>query len=78
MRIAKSLTVSAPRFHIYSIYPKYSDRQARANSVDSDQTPRNAASDQGIRYLPIDISIGNEIIFHSDLRTSFVESVYLM
>ena len=35
----------------YRIYPKYSDRQASANSVDPDQTPHNAASDQGLRCL---------------------------
>ena len=35
----------------YRIYPKYSDRQACANSVDPDQTPQNAASDQGLRCL---------------------------
>ena len=34
-------------------YPKCSDRQARANSVDPDQTPQNAASDQGLHCLPL-------------------------
>ena len=32
---------------------KYSDRQAWANSVDPDQTPQNAASDQGLHCLKI-------------------------
>ena len=31
---------------------KYWDRQAWANSVDPDQTPQNAASDQGLHFLP--------------------------
>ena len=31
----------------------YSDKQACANSLDSDQTPQNAASDQGLHCLPI-------------------------
>ena len=30
------------------ICPMHSDRQAKANSVDADQTPLNAASDQGL------------------------------
>ena len=30
-----------------------SDRQAIANSVDPDQTPQNAASDQGLRLFPL-------------------------
>ena len=29
------------------------DRQAWANSVDPDETPLNAASHQGLRYLPL-------------------------
>ena len=33
------------RYHVDS---KYWDRQAGANSVDPDQTPHNAASDQGL------------------------------
>ena len=31
----------------------YSDGQARANSVDPDQTPQNAASDQGLHCWPL-------------------------
>ena len=38
---------------LYHIYLKYSDRQAWANSVDSDQTPQYAASDLGLRYLQL-------------------------
>ena len=37
----------------YSIYRKYSDKKARANSVDSDEMPQNAASHQGLHCLPI-------------------------
>ena len=36
-----------------SIYPIYSDRQVCANSVDPEQTPQNAASDQGLHFLPL-------------------------
>ena len=35
----------------YGIYPKYWDRQARANSVDPDQMPQNTVSDQGLSCL---------------------------
>ena len=34
-------------------YPKYSGRQAYANSVDIDQNPQNAASDQSLHCLPL-------------------------
>ena len=34
-------------------YCTCSDRQAWANSVDPDQTPRSAASDQGLHCLPL-------------------------
>ena len=34
-------------------YTTYSDRQAWANSIDPDQTPQNAASDQGLHCLPL-------------------------
>ena len=34
------------------ICSKFSDKQAYANSVDPDQTPQNAASDQGLHCLP--------------------------
>ena len=37
-------------YHIYSIY---SDRQAWASNVDPDETLQNAASHQGLHYLPI-------------------------
>ena len=37
----------------YRIDPKYWDRHAWANSADPDQTPRPAASDQGLHCLPI-------------------------
>ena len=36
-----------------SIYTKYLDRQAWANSVDPDQMPQNVASDQGVHYLSL-------------------------
>ena len=32
-------------------YSTYSERQACVNSVDPDQTPQNAASDQGLHCL---------------------------
>ena len=35
----------------YCIYSKQLDRQARANSVDPDQTSKNMASDQGLHKL---------------------------
>ena len=35
------------------IYAKYSDRAVWANSVDPDQTPQNAASDQGLHCLTL-------------------------
>ena len=34
-------------------YFTYSERQAWANSVDPDQAPQNAASDQGLHCLPL-------------------------
>ena len=37
----------------YRIYSKYLDKQAWTNTVDPDQTPQNAASDQGLYYLPV-------------------------
>ena len=37
----------------YCIYRMFSDRQARANSVDPDETPQNAASHQGLYCLPL-------------------------
>ena len=50
-----SIPLAAPHANshsMYRIYPKYSDIQAWANSEDSDQTPRSAASDQGLHCLP--------------------------
>ena len=38
---------------VYSNNPKYWDRQAWANSVDPDQMPHSAASDQGLHFLPL-------------------------
>ena len=40
-------------FCLYCIYPTYVHRQAWANSEDPDQTPQNAASDQGLHCLPL-------------------------
>ena len=37
----------------YNSYYKYLDIQACANSVDPDQTPQNAASDQGLHCSPL-------------------------
>ena len=31
----------------------HTDRQVRANNIDPDQTPRSAASDQGLHCLPL-------------------------
>ena len=41
------------RFFIYSIYCMYSDRKARANSVDPDEMPQNVASHLGLHCLPL-------------------------
>ena len=41
----------------YHVYPNYSDRQAYANSVDPDQTPQNAATEQGLHCLPLNKEI---------------------
>ena len=35
-------------YNKYHIYPKYSERQTWANSVDPDQTPKNLVSNQGL------------------------------
>ena len=35
------------------MYRKYSDREAWAKSVDPDETPQNAASNQGLQCLPL-------------------------
>ena len=37
----------------HHFYPRYFDWQARANSVDPNQTPLNAASDLGLHCLPL-------------------------
>ena len=37
----------------YSNNPNYWDKQACANNVDPDQTPQNAASDQGLHCLQL-------------------------
>ena len=37
----------------YCLYPNYLDRQARTDSVDSDQMPIYVASDQGLYCLSI-------------------------
>ena len=37
---------------MYRNKPKYWDRHAYANSVDPDEMPQNAASRQGLHYLP--------------------------
>ena len=60
------------RFKVCKNYPnnhKYFDRQAWANSVDPDQTPQNAASDQGLRCL----SLNQQFLetSKSNLRDSF-------
>ena len=41
------------RFDQFTVRTMYSERQALANSVDPDQTPQTAASDQGLLYLPV-------------------------
>ena len=37
----------------YTIYSKYWNSQAWANSVDTDQMPQNVTSDQGLHFLPL-------------------------
>ena len=54
-------------------YFTYSDRQASANCVDPDQTPKYAASDQGLHCLPIT----QQIYTHSQVvKWIFVEENY--
>ena len=36
-----------------TVFNLYSDRQARANSVDSDEMPQNAMSHHGLHCLPL-------------------------
>ena len=40
-------------FHIYRIYPKYSDRLAITNSIEPNRTPQNVASNQDLHCLSI-------------------------
>ena len=52
--------------NIYRIYHMYSDRQALANSIDPDETPRSAASHLGLHCLPLiqqflDTTSGSEL-----------------
>ena len=37
--------------YVYRVYPKNSDKQVYANSVETDQMPQNAASDLVLHYL---------------------------
>ena len=50
----------------------YSDKQARANSVDPDQTPQNAASNQGLHCLPLI----QQFYTHSQVLNGLVEEKY--
>ena len=49
--VSKLLLLVFSLILIYRNNPKYWDRQAFANSVDPDQMPQNAASDQGLVCL---------------------------
>ena len=60
-----SLAISILSFN-YRNNPKYWDRQSLAISVDPDQTPQHAASDQGLYCLPfmgifVDTSTGSKL-----------------
>ena len=46
----------------YRMYPKYSDRQGRVNSVDPDQTLYKSASDQGITLFTTHPAVFRDII----------------
>ena len=51
---------------MYRINHMYSDRQAWANSIDSDETPQNVASHLGLHCLPLtqqflDTTAGSEL-----------------
>ena len=59
----------------YRFYPKFSYRQAWANSVEPDQTPQNAASDQGLHNLPVIQYILNT--FASTVDSSYLDLAYL-
>ena len=54
----------------YHIYPKYSDRQTWANSVDPDQMLQNAASDLGLHCLD---SSSNSYTKSTDSRNGLVQ-----
>ena len=47
------LTLTYYNYITVLILLTYSDRHACANSEDADQTPQNAASDQGLHCLPL-------------------------
>ena len=60
------------------IYHMYLDRQAGTNSLDSDETPRNAASHQSLHCLPLiqqflDTTSGSKLYLFK-FRTSIVRS----
>ena len=65
-------------------YPKYSDRQGRANSVDPDQMPQNAASDLSLHCLPLiqqflDTSSGSQMdLFRCVRRSMFRKCVQII
>ena len=48
-----SLLIYVCLTQVYYVDLRYSGRQARANSIDPDQMPRSAASDQGQHCLPL-------------------------
>ena len=51
------------------IFPKYAETKSLANSVDPDQTPQNAASDQGLHCLPvIQLSLDNRTVSRLDMQ----------
>ena len=63
---------------IYSIYSMYLDRQVRANSVDPDEMPQNAASHKGLHCLPViqqflDTTLGSKL-YLLNFKTSMVRS----
>ena len=46
----------------YRTYSKYSNTRAGANSVDPDQTPQNAASDQGQHCLHLSTALDTSTV----------------
>ena len=48
-----NIDAQAIHYKVCCIYYKYCHRQSWANSVEPDQTPQNAASDQGLHYLTL-------------------------